>query len=75
MSRTLKPNAPLAATTVIAGETGLFKYPAFREHMEKDHGLHTFTIAELASLTSQAGFQGFQPHIFGSLVAFRVRKG
>jgi ubiquinone/menaquinone biosynthesis C-methylase UbiE/uncharacterized protein YbaR (Trm112 family) len=75
MSRTLKPGAPLAVTTVIAGETGLFKYPAFREHMEKAHGLHTFTIPELARLTAQAGFQDFQPHVFGSLVAFRARRG
>jgi len=75
MSRTLKPGAPLAATTVIAGETGLFKYGAFREHMEKAHGLHAFTIPELARLTAEAGFQDFQPRVFGSLVAFRARQG
>ena len=74
ISRTLKPGAPLAATTVMAGDHGLFKYRAFREHMDKSHGLHTFSLEELAQLTAQAGFQDFQPQVFGSLVAFRVRK-
>jgi ubiquinone/menaquinone biosynthesis C-methylase UbiE/uncharacterized protein YbaR (Trm112 family) len=74
IARTLKPGSPLAATTVITGESGLFKFRAFREHMQKAHGLHTFSIPELARLTTQAGFQDFQPQIFGSLVAFRVHK-
>lgn len=74
MRRSLKPGAPVAATTIIAGETGLFKYPAFREYMEKAHGLHTYTVPELSRLTAQAGFQDFQHQIFGSLVAFRVKK-
>jgi ubiquinone/menaquinone biosynthesis C-methylase UbiE len=74
IARTLKPGSPLAATTVIAGEDGLFKFRAFRRHMLKAHGLHTFTIPELSGLTAQAGFQDFQTQIFGSLVAFRARK-
>ena len=74
MSRTLKPGAPLAATTVIGGKTGLFQYRAFREYMQRAHGLHSFSLPELAQLTAQAGFQDFQPRVFGSLVVFRVRK-
>jgi len=72
--RVLKPGSPLVTTTVIAGESGLFKYRAFRRHMLDAHGLHTFTLPELAGLTAQAGLQEFKPQIFGSLVVFRVRK-
>jgi ubiquinone/menaquinone biosynthesis C-methylase UbiE len=74
IARTLKPGSPLVATTVIAGESGLFKFRAFREHMQKVHGLHTFNVPELAQLTAQADFQDFQAQIFGSLLAFRVFK-
>jgi ubiquinone/menaquinone biosynthesis C-methylase UbiE len=74
ISRTLKPGAPLAATTVIGGDGGLFKFRAFQEYMETAHGLHTFSLPELARLTAQAGFQDFQPRVFGSLVAIRVKK-
>jgi ubiquinone/menaquinone biosynthesis C-methylase UbiE/uncharacterized protein YbaR (Trm112 family) len=72
--RTLKPGAPLAATTIIAGETGLFKFRAFRQHIRTAHGMHVFTVPELSRLTAQAGFEDFQAHVFGSLVAFRARK-
>lgn len=74
IARILKPGAPLAATTIIAGDSGLFKFRAFREHIRRAHGMHVFTVTELSRLTAQAGFQDFQPHVFGSLVAFRVRK-
>jgi ubiquinone/menaquinone biosynthesis C-methylase UbiE/uncharacterized protein YbaR (Trm112 family) len=74
IARTLKPGSPLVATTVIAGKSGLFKFRAFREHMQKAHGLHTFSLPELARLLAQAGFQDFRPQIFGSTVAFRVHK-
>jgi len=74
MSRTLKAGAPLAATTIMAGKTGLFKYGAFREHLRTTHGLRTFSLPELAQLTARAGFEDFQSQVFGSLVAFRVRK-
>ena len=72
--RTLKPGAPLAANTIIAGETGLFKFRAFRRHIRRAHGMHVFTVPELSRLTAQAGFADFQSHIFGSIVAFRARK-
>lgn len=72
--RTLKPGAPLAATTIIAGESGLFKFRAFREHLRTAHGMHVFTVPELSRLTAQAGFEDFQSQVFGSLVAFRARK-
>jgi hypothetical protein len=70
----LKPGAPLAATTVIAGETGLFKSRAFRAYMLADHDLRTFSLPELARLTAAARYEDFQAQVFGSLAAFRVRK-
>jgi SAM-dependent methyltransferase len=72
--RTLKPGAPLAATTIIAGKEGLFKFRAFRQHALSFHGIRSFTVPELRHLTAQAGFMDFEPHVFGSLVVFRVRK-
>ena len=72
--RTLKPGAPLAATTVIAGESGLFKSRAFREYMLADHDLRTFSLPALAKLTAEAGYEDYQAQVFGSLAAFRVRK-
>lgn len=74
IGRTLKPGALLAATTIIAGDRGLFKFRAFREHMRTVHGMYVFAVPELSRLTAQAGFEDFQAHIFGSLVAFRVRR-
>jgi ubiquinone/menaquinone biosynthesis C-methylase UbiE len=72
--RTLKPGALLIATTIIAGESGLFKFQAFRQHLRTAHGMHVFSVSELSRLTAQAGFEDFQAHVFGSLVAFRARK-
>ena len=74
IARILKPGAPLAGTTIIAGDSGLFKFRAFRKHMRTVHGMHIFTVPELSRLTAQAGFEDFTPHVFGSLIAFQVRK-
>jgi len=74
ISRTLKPGAPLAVTTIMAGDTGLLKFRALREHLRKAHGMHVFTVAGLEQLTAQAGLGDFQPQVFGSLLAFRVWK-
>jgi SAM-dependent methyltransferase len=74
IGRTLKPGAPLAATTILAGKKGLFRFRAFREHALAVHGIRSFTVPELQRLTVQAGFADFEPHIFGSLIVFRVRK-
>jgi ubiquinone/menaquinone biosynthesis C-methylase UbiE/uncharacterized protein YbaR (Trm112 family) len=74
IGRTLKPGAPLAATTIIAGTEGLFRFRAFREHARAVHGIRSFSVPELKGLSAQAGFTHFEPHIFGSLIVFRVRK-
>lgn len=74
IARTLKPGAPLAATTIIAGKNGLFRFRAFREHARAVHGIRSFSVPELEGLSAQAGFADFEPQVFGSLIVFRVRK-
>ncbi|MGQ9688465.1 MAG: methyltransferase domain-containing protein [Desulfobaccales bacterium] len=74
IGRTLRPGAPLAANTIIAGQEGLFRFRAFRRHALSFHGIRSFSLEELQNLTAQAGFQDFEPEVFGSLVVFRVRK-
>jgi ubiquinone/menaquinone biosynthesis C-methylase UbiE len=74
IARTLKPGAPLAATTIIAGKAGLFRFRVFREHALAVHGIRSFSVPELQRLTAQAGFADFEPQIFGSLMVFRVRQ-
>ena len=74
ISRTLKPGAPLAANTIIAGRQGLFRFDAFRRHALAFHGIRAFSLEELQTFTARAGFQDFDPEVLGSLVVFRVRK-
>ncbi len=74
IARTLKPGAPLVATTIVAGKTGLFRFRAFREHARAVHGIRSFSVPELQRLTAQAGFTNFEPQVSGSLIVFRVRK-
>ena len=36
--------------------------------------LHMFEVAELEGALAQAGFEGFEPLIYGGIIIFRARK-
>jgi ubiquinone/menaquinone biosynthesis C-methylase UbiE len=76
IGRTMKPGAPLAVTTFVAGSGGILRFRRVREHVRSGHGLYVFELPELESCLAQAGFAGFAPRLFGSFVVFRaVRRG
>lgn len=75
IARTVRRGAPLAVTTFIAGDSGILKFRRVREHVRSDHGVHVFELPELEGYLAEAGFDSFEPRLFGSLVIFRaVRK-
>jgi SAM-dependent methyltransferase len=73
IGRTLKPGAPLAVVTLIAGRTGLLRFRTVRNYAKKK-GLRVFEIRELERMLGEAGFENYCPTTFGSLVAFSVQK-
>lgn len=74
IARTLAPGAPLAVITFIAGRGGIFRFERLREHAQKAHGVHIFTLTELDWRLSESGFTGFQPQVSGSILTFCARK-
>jgi ubiquinone/menaquinone biosynthesis C-methylase UbiE/uncharacterized protein YbaR (Trm112 family) len=72
IGRTLKPGAPLAVTTFVAGNGGILRFRRIREHVRSEHRLHVFELPELEDCLAQAGFEGFSPRLFGSFVVFRA---
>jgi len=74
MGRTMKAGAPLAVMTFVAGDRGILRFRWVREHIEKDHGAHVFEISELEGYLAQAGFEGFRPQTYGSVLVFSARK-
>lgn len=74
IGRTMKQGAPLAVTTGIAGNKGLLRFRRIREYMQQDHGIHVFEIPELEQYLVEAGFESFQPQVYGSILLFSARK-
>ena len=74
ISRVMKPGAPLAVMTFIAGDKGILRFSRIREHVRQDHGAHIFEIQELKAYLTGAGFGDFQPQTYGSVLVFSVRK-
>jgi ubiquinone/menaquinone biosynthesis C-methylase UbiE/uncharacterized protein YbaR (Trm112 family) len=74
INRTMKEGASLAAFTFFAGNAGILRFRRIREHVRKDHGVHIFEIPEIENYTMQAGFEMFKPEVYGSVLAFSVRK-
>ena len=69
----MKAGAPLAASTIIAGEKGIFSYRYFRQYARR-RNIHVFTIPELESYLTQAGFEDFHYQVYGCMILFRARK-
>ncbi len=74
IGRTMKQGAPLAVTTIVAARRGILRFPLIRKHVEQHHGTHVFHIHELEQYLSRAGFEGFEPKIYGSLLVFGAQK-
>lgn len=74
IGRTMKKGAPLAVTTLIAGNKGILRSRQIRRHAQQHHGTHIFEIHKLEQYLSEAGFEGFEPKVCGSLLLFRTQK-
>lgn len=72
IARVMKPGAPLAVTTFIAGSRGLFRFRRARELARVRRNIRAFELPELQSYLDQAGFEGFEVQEFGSFAAFRT---
>jgi SAM-dependent methyltransferase len=75
IGRTMQEGAPLAVMTFVAGDKGILRFPRIREHVRRDHGAHIFELSELERYMAQAGFEGFRPQTYGSVLVFAARKG
>jgi ubiquinone/menaquinone biosynthesis C-methylase UbiE len=73
ISRTMKAGAPLAVMCFAAGNKGLFKFRSLREAAKKREG-HIFELPDLERYVADAGFVGFSPHLYGSILVFSARR-
>ena len=74
IGRTMKEGAPLAGTTFITGNQGILRFRRIRERLQQKRGVHVFEIPELEQYLVQAGFESFQPQVYGSILVFGARK-
>ena len=70
IARVLRPGAPLAGMTILAGPRGILSWPRIRAHAQREHGLRPFEEDALPRIVRGAGFEDFTPTTFGSLVLF-----
>jgi ubiquinone/menaquinone biosynthesis C-methylase UbiE/uncharacterized protein YbaR (Trm112 family) len=70
IGRTLKPGGALAGFTFTAGKAGILKYRWIREHVRKGHGIQVLELPELEGCLRKAGFGGFRPECYGSVLIF-----
>jgi SAM-dependent methyltransferase len=68
IARTLKPGAPLAVTTFVAGDSLLAHMLKRRKNM------HVFELPELKQSLAEAGFEGFESKLDGAFIMFSTRK-
>ena len=73
MARVMKPAAILSVFTFTAGEAGILKYRRVREWGCKN-GLHVFELSEMERYLDAAGFERFEPEVFGSILTFSARR-
>jgi ubiquinone/menaquinone biosynthesis C-methylase UbiE/uncharacterized protein YbaR (Trm112 family) len=76
IGRTLKPGAPLVVLTFL-DRGQLFVRMRRRAEARNDMllKLHMFEVPELEQTLAQAGFEGFEPLVYGGVIIFRARKG
>jgi len=74
INRTMKAGAPLAVMCFALINSGLMKYKSIRDRAEKGGG-HIYGVPDLERYVSEAGFEDFRPHAYGSVLVFSARKG
>lgn len=75
IGRTLKPGAPLVVVTFLNRDQPLLRMRRRAETRNPQMlKLHFFEIDELGSALRQAGFEGYEPQVYGGIIIFRARK-
>jgi len=74
MARVTQPSGVLSVFTFTPGDAGILKHRRIREWMRSKHGLHVFELPEVERLLELAGFEGFDPKVFGSILTFKAHR-
>jgi len=76
MGRTLRPGAPLVVLTFLARDQPFVRMRRRAEaRNDKLLKLHRFKVPELEQDLAQAGFEGYEPLVYGGVIIFKARKG
>jgi ubiquinone/menaquinone biosynthesis C-methylase UbiE/uncharacterized protein YbaR (Trm112 family) len=74
IGRTMKEGAPLAVVTLLEKNNKRSLFRRFRDRLLQPPSAHLFKVPELEQITAKAGFEDFQPQVYGSMILFSVRK-
>lgn len=74
VGRAMKEGAPLVVITLLSGNKHRSWFRRFRDHLLQPPNAHLFTVPELEQIIDRAGFEDFQPYVYGSMVLFSARK-
>lgn len=70
-----EPGAPLVVLTFLNRDQPFFRMRRRAEaRNDKLLKLHFFEVPELAGALAWAGFEGFEPLVYGGVIIFRARK-
>ena len=76
IGRTLKPGAPLVVVTFLNRDQPFLRMRQRAEARNpKMLKLHFFEVPELEQALTQAGFEKYEPHVYGGVVILRARRG
>lgn len=76
IGRTLKPGAPLVVLTFLDRDQPFVRMRRRAEaRNDKLLKLHMFEVPELEQALTQAGFEGYEPQVYGGVIIFKARKG
>lgn len=76
IGRTLKPGAPLVVLTFLDRDQPFVRMRRRAEaRNDKLLKLHMFEAPELEQALTQAGFEGYEPQVYGGVIIFKARKG
>lgn len=75
IGRTLKPGAPLVVVTFLNRDQPFLRMRRRAEARDpKMLKLHFFEVEELGQALRQAGFEKYNPHVYGGVIIFKARK-
>ncbi len=75
IGRTLKPGAPLVVLTFLDRDQPFVRMRRRAEaRNDKLLKLHMFEVPELEQDLTQAGFESYEPHVYGGVIIFGARK-